>query len=515
MSKRYDGNIHLNSVYLTPDMLEISNPSLQGSEMHVQLIGLEKSAVRYTSNSGKHSSTHTAHAQRSLIQAVLPVNPMQMIQNGRILPGKYILPFDIELPEFLPTSMSASAHGSTCQIVYQVKAVLKGSGMLYNYKCDRAISVKAQPLEKVVQPFEGEPSSVKVKLCCCLNRGTMTVGAHMEDTVLEKGETAKLSLSCRNNSTVRVQKVEANLTQIIQWHAGGHSASESRILQAMDFGTQGLDRKAKLLQRGESVRGDQIQILEELQRGANSHTVTMPPNAFNTYQGQVMSIHHELRINVTTNCCIDNPQVIIPIRTGESGNASTSRPPSTAPHADLTESAMIPQGFSENAVQSSVVYMPSGQVYTGGAAVDGENDEFVISAVGEAAPISLETLFKEMNESVADLEIVRKRIADPSWASIFQTMSPTDYGKMIKLVDLDFDQPKVAAVVAEQIPNVTCQYVVAAVRAASEWNRTTMVEKLVPLCTDVVARKQIILAELSDWDTIVTERVFQKALGQV
>jgi hypothetical protein len=85
---------------------------------------------------------------------------------------------------------------------------------------------------------------------------------------------------------------------------------------------------------------------------------------------------------------------------------------------------------------------------------------------------------------------------------------------MIKLVDLDFDQPKVATVVAAQIPNFTCQYVVAAVRAASEWNRPTMVEKLVPLCNDLVANQQIIIAELSDWDKIVTELVFRRALGQ-
>jgi hypothetical protein len=337
----------------------------------------------------------------------------------------------------------------------------------------------------------------------------------MEDTVLEKGQTAKLSLSCRNNSTESVEKVEAKLVQITRWYAGGHTDEQKRILQEMSFDTQGLDRKIKMLERGQSEREDQVQILEELRRGANSHMVTMPPGALNTYEGQVMSIKHELRIKVVTSFCIDNPRVVIPMRTGESGNASTSHPPASAPHADLTESAILPQGFSGGAVQSSVVYVSSGQVHTGGAAMDGENEEFVIEAVGEAAPISLETLFKEMTDSVADLEIVCRRIADSSWAPIFRTMSSTNFGKMIKLVDLDFDQPNVAVVVAEQIPNVTCQYVVAAVRAASKWNRPTMVEKLVPFCTDLVTNQQIILAELSDWDKIVTERVFDKALGQL
>jgi hypothetical protein len=485
--------------------------------MHVQLLGFEKASVKYTSTNGKHTTTHTAHAQRCLIHSNLPVSQSTMILNGRISPGKYILPFDIELPRFLPSSVRESGGGTDgrCEIVYTIKAILKGSGMLYNYQCNRIIVVKAQPLENLVQPFEGEPSSVKVKFCCCFNRGTMTVGAHMEDTVLEKGQTAKLSLSCRNNSTESVEKVEAKLVQITRWYAGGHTDEQKRILQEMSFDTQGLDRKIKMLERGQSEREDQVQILEELRRGANSHMVTMPPGALNTYEGQVMSIKHELRIKVITSFCIDNPRVVIPMRTGESGNASTSHPPASAPHADLTESAILPQGFSGGAVQSSVVYVSSGQVHTGGAAMDGENEEFVIEAVGEAAPISLETLFKEMTDSVADLEIVCRRIADSSWAPIFRTMSSTNFGKMIKLVDLDFDQPNVAVVVAEQIPNVTCQYVVAAVRAASKWNRPTMVEKLVPFCTDLVTNQQIILAELSDWDKIVTERVFDKALGQL
>ena len=41
-------------------------------------------------------------------------------------------------------------------------------------------------------------------------------------------------------------------------------------------------------------------------------------------------------------------------------------------------------------------------------------------------------------------------------------------------------------------------------------------EKLVPLSTtDLVSNQQIILAELPDWDKVVTERVSEKALGKI
>jgi hypothetical protein len=161
-----------------------------------------------------------------------------MIQNGRISPGKYILPFDIELPEFQPSSVRESGNGKTVgssKIIFTIKAILKGSGMLYNYKCDRIIFVKAQPLERVVRPFKGEPSTAKVQFYLCFHRGTMIVGAHMEDTMLDRGQTTKLSLSCRNNSTASVEDVEAKLVQITRWYAGGRANERQRILQAMSF----------------------------------------------------------------------------------------------------------------------------------------------------------------------------------------------------------------------------------------------------------------------------------------
>jgi hypothetical protein len=530
--------------------------------MHVQVIGLEKSSVQYadittTTESDErtyhYERTETAHAQRLLIQADVSFNHLQMIQNGRIPPGKYRLPFDIELPRFLPSSMAETGDGGNCAIVYKLKAILQGSGRIDNYTCEHDFVVKAQPLEKMAQPFEGEPISVNAKFCCWFNRGAITVGAYMKDTVLKKGETAKLALSCRKYRTVGVDKVEAKLVQLTRWTAGAHSNSQTRILQNMDFDTQGMNREVKSPERCDIGPEYQFQMLEELREGSNAHMVTMSPSAFNTYQGQVMSVHHELRILVTTSGCIDNPEIVIPIRAGESGNAST--PP---PHAPVAVSVSIPQGFLENAVQASVnlveqdclstylngscegrkcaaatgmASVPSGQIctaasegdyevfvipaaggqiFTGGAAIAGDNEEFVIPAAGEATPVSLATLFKEMNDSVADLEFVRRRIDDASWASVFQNMSPTDYGKMIKLVDLDFDQATVAALVAEHIPNVTSEYVAAAARAASEWNRTTVVEKLIPLCTDLALNKQIILDELSDWEKTVTERAFQK-----
>jgi hypothetical protein len=69
---------------------------------------------------------------------------------------------------------------------------------------------------------------------------------------------------------------------------------------------------------------------------------------------------------------------------------------------------------------------------------------------------------------------------------------------MIKLVDLDFGQPNVA--VSGFMNGIQRYQHVVAVRAASEWNRSTMVEKLVPFAQSSHISRS--LRELSDWDKL-------------
>lgn len=504
--------------------LSINPPfsSMQGTGMQLQLIGMEKAVVEYTdstdsasADNDQRSQARTGTAQRPLIQADLPLDMGQMIQNGRIAPGKYKMPFDVELPDVLPSSMQQQGMGKNqCTIAYTLKAVLKGSGHVYNFNCERECTVKAKPLEKGAQPFEGEPVREQVKMLCCLNRGSITVGAFMADTCLEKGETAQLTLSCLNNSAVGVKRVEAVLMQYVKWEASVHNHTETKILQKLNFGAQGLQRKDGS-SAATSEYEEQVQMLKALRSGANAQPVTMPGDALNTYRGKLVFITHELLVRVVTGSCVDNPEIKIPIRTGESGKATTTTAAggggsSSKPPASLTESAVVPPNF-ENAVSSETAHVSSNQAITGGAAIAGDGGIFKTSS--KSRKPSTAALFKEMRDSVADLDIVRKRIADPAWKRVFVEMSATDFGQIVKLVDLDHEQAKVAAVVAAEIPNFTCSYVVGAVHGANEWNKSSVCEKLVPFCTDLALHKGIILAELSDWDQTVTERAFEKALA--
>jgi hypothetical protein len=153
----------------------------------------------------------------------------------------------------------------------------------------------------------------------------------------------------------------------------------------------------------------------------------------------------------------------------------------------------------------------------GGATQSGETveseDQDLIPQYFQPSPPSIKSLIKDLDESISDYDLVKERVNDRDWQSVFDSMTPDEYGKIIKNVDLDFDQPKVAECMAGAIGKFTCDYVVAGIRNSSEWNRSTVCERVLPFVVDLAQNKGKILAILSDWEKTVTERAFANALN--
>ena len=122
--------------------------------------------------------------------------------------------------------------------------------------------------------------------------------------------------------------------------------------------------------------------------------------------------------------------------------------------------------------------------------------------------------FRNSFHHFVEIQLVEERTKDPDWKPVLATMSPAQYGKVIRSVSIDFNQARIAECLAQAIANngFRCDHVVEALKNSSEWNRVTLVEKLIPYCNDLSENKHKILAVLSDWDRTVTERAFENAL---
>lgn len=148
----------------------------------------------------------------------------------------------------------------------------------------------------------------------------------------------------------------------------------------------------------------------------------------------------------------------------------------------------------------------------------GDDDHFdfdnlvPLQAPPKSAP-SLSRLLEEMVSSVNDYSLISERLTQSEWKVVFENLQPSDYGSIVAHVNNDVDQPRVAALVAESIARFTCSHCVQALCNTADWNRTTVVIKLVPLCVDLQSQKDTILAELSPWEMTVTAQDFERAVS--
>jgi len=514
---------------------------IRGSHLTVVFRGKENTKVRYTVSTGtgedRRTETRYAYAERRIVDMLLPTQGLGFQNNGTVLPGKYVVPFQFEIPASLPSSMYETSYGGYFSIRYKIKAELKGSGYFRNYQTNHELRVLGRPPPIDRTPFEQQPVSKQVKLCCCFNRGTMTCGARLAAITVAKGEAVDISFSCRNHTTVAIDRVAAYLHQNVRWSARGHYDSKRHTIQTCTFSNDaGLAPKPELLPRGDSVRLDQIEILKEMRSAPNTQKLIIPGNALVTYQGQLGSVRHDLVIVVSTSCCIDNPEIRIPIRIAEvpvyppPTAPGATHPTPTAPHVAEAEIVLPPQPtapisepefvlpaeYTEATVITAEPIKVGGhQAITGGLAMDIDNEdseEEIVVAPGNygADPPCFQTLLKEMKESLTDVDIVERHVNDPAWKPIFATMTPSNFGLIMAQVDSMFDEVEVAVLVAHNIENFTCQHVAEALKKGNDFNRSSMIEKLLKYCKDFPAKEQVIKSVLTPWELTVTERAFQQ-----
>lgn len=482
------------------------NKEVSASSLVAILEGKEETRVEYDEGAGEDRKERTAFATRPIVSLPIPLRA-DFIQNGKIQPGKYQAPFEISLPSGLPASFQAGHVADACaSIKYEIRAQLKGSGWISDYKARQVVNLIGAPLPAQHNPYNGAPDEKHVKFCCCFNKGYILFAARVDDTSLDKGESVRVLLSCKNRTSVKQLSVSAQLDERLEWSAENKFERRHRTLATVDFSNSiGLQETMSLNQP--STQQDLEDVRRDLEQGAHVGTIIMPTDANDTFVGKLISCRHILRIVIKTPWCIDNPTVEIPIQAGPA--PLEGRPASTS------SSPTIPEGYTN---VSETVHVSSDTAMLGGAAVtgapQGDDVDVWIPPAAEASKVpSIERLLKELDNSVVDFDLVRQRTTDSEWKSVFEGMTPAHYGKIVKQVDLDFDQPKVAEEMARVMGDkFTCAHVIAAVRGATEWNRSTIVEKTLQFCVDLKQNKDNILQELSQWEKTVTERAFENAL---
>ena len=496
--------------------------------LSLYLIGKEDVCVQYShsvqytdheGNSQTRTESRNSYSKRDIVRMVIPLLSPEssfQFQAG----GQYAIPFQVQIPDNVPSSMKHHAQGGHCNIEYKLKAEAKGGGM-FKLKQEIPLTIVAKPPSSSPVPNLVAPVSTDVKLCCCIPKGTITIAANVDDTRVGGGETLSVNFGCKNEASADLKYVTASIKQNVMWSSHGHSSNTTAAITQNNFNlTDEMRARSKSQLReinsdmssGMRSRGmsDDIyrEILAAVRDGSNKVSLQIPLSAYPTYQGSLIQVKHYLTIKANTGFGSTNPKIRIPLQ--------IVTPVQGSPTASLTQSLSAPP-LPDNWINVESDTGGGGFTSYGGDVVDGE-EEIVMDSfdlpINQGGPTeySLPSLLREIKGSVSVKSKLEEMMKDDDWKGVLSALQPQDVVAIIKQVTLEFDQADVVVLVASVVNDFTCTYTVAILRSVSEWMRIQFVQKLISLCTDLSENQSLILNELSDWERVSTELDFADAL---
>ncbi|CAM9717307.1 unnamed protein product, partial [Sphacelaria rigidula] len=151
---------------------------------------------------------------------------------GRAECGTHNFPYAILLPPNLPSSMKeSSGDGSSCSIRYKLNARVHRPGMLkFDAKAEAEFTVFSRTQEASLAPVLVGPTTEKVTECCCVKKGSMSIGFQADKSVVGRLERLGLTVVARNDSTAPVKELRIEINQKAHWNAHGYKASKQRTV---------------------------------------------------------------------------------------------------------------------------------------------------------------------------------------------------------------------------------------------------------------------------------------------
>lgn len=278
---------------------------------------------------------------------------IKQFPHGVVSRGQYEFPFELELPKSLPSSMSAEAFDSKCEVKYEVIAEVfqKPNSIFHtNPNAKEQVTVVANPgittasdnNTSLSLPVEIIPISECACCCCfgCARVGTMALEAEFAKTRLlldtpptttptrpgnngswgnntnnaSYSEPLVIRFRGSNKSTAEVSRVRARLIETIEWTANGHTKSvKTTLATATKDGTlyPELDKMWRKPFSWEQHRGNEandLLLTRNPWRTIDPSLSVHSSRPTDTYNGISILVRHVLSLSLDTQgCCTTNP----------------------------------------------------------------------------------------------------------------------------------------------------------------------------------------------------------------
>ncbi|KAL3665586.1 hypothetical protein V7S43_009620 [Phytophthora oleae] len=157
------------------------------------------------------------------------------LQGQRYAPGRYMYPFEFQLPTELPGAFKISGYSDgdiedlTAKIKYKFKATLDVGGFFASdLKADCDLVVHERNFKALVASEDSITQDVK--FLCCFSRGYCDLAVAMDKSVYFAGETAHIQCNINNRSSVEISAMRCKLYQDVSVKISGHSRTFTKLM---------------------------------------------------------------------------------------------------------------------------------------------------------------------------------------------------------------------------------------------------------------------------------------------
>lgn len=281
----------------------------------------------------------------------------------KIAKGLYSQPFEFMLPASLPSSTQfPKTDGKTFygRIQYRLSADM---GELC---VDKFFNVVSAPLGDNVVPCIAEPTTHELKQARILSKGHLSVGACVDNSHVGRGQTMRVSVACRNDSLCDIDRIRVKLTEIIKHKAGDEShVYKNELVEIKDVYLPSLQRsrsqdnfRLSKKKTRQNMATTYSEILNDLRSGENTFTITVPKTARDSYDGNLITISHILKITFYTGgMTVENPSTKIAIVVGsprENGRENDVQTNNDEPIATIVGEDPLPSEIPDPCDDSTV-----------------------------------------------------------------------------------------------------------------------------------------------------------------
>lgn len=421
-------------------------------------------------------------------------------KNKNIEPNTYVFPFSIPLPKSLPASRTYEDSQGSFRIEYNLKLKSGGQGKFPNKRTlDVASSSRAdEAVPCLLQPKPIIPAALGIE-----GKGPVFLGAHVKDTNVLRGQELQVSLACRNESTLRIDRAVVSLEEEYYYTTksfGGHG--ELTIFEREDLkrlpgirvvGLHSSEVDTKDVDEETIAR----RMFKDLKAKGNIITLRIPETSKESYSGLILQISHYLKFSLFTKTEEEAyPSIIIPIHIGSEPPAmSQSQINFVSDHVSDTARIKFPLA---TALPDSIVLGRNADV------LDNEESFSVPIPVPNNAKPSMIMLREELAATINDFDFITEKMKDLDWAIFLASLTPVEFGSIIALVGSEFAQPRVASLLAQNYGgDFTCAHCAAAIKNVSPVFRSNVVEGLLSFCSDLSENNHLIRGQLSDFEQII------------